>query len=215
MYYQSPEWNTAAVGPTKRVRADELIHRLRERFAPRRVPASRSRQVVSRGKPAALEFLALLAARWQADLAQPGIVRQRKTEGPTGQRLPMPKRWRSGIAGRLGVGGTNVIAAYEDSMHWTLKEAQLPDNVDPLDSKLESAEERARIARVFERGLTKPSGYVLPIQRWQSRAGQGWGQRSVEIPPPAIVPDPRRFHRSVIDCLWRRCPGFRRKPIRR
>ncbi len=31
--YQSPEWNTAAVGPTKRVRADELIHRLRERFA--------------------------------------------------------------------------------------------------------------------------------------------------------------------------------------
>ncbi len=50
-----------------------------------------------------------------------------------------------------------MIAAYEDSMHWTLKEAQLPDNVDPLDSKLESAEERARIARVFERGLTKPS----------------------------------------------------------
>src|SRR6266849_5495450 len=32
--YQSEEWNTAAFGPTKRIRADELIRRLQDRFAP-------------------------------------------------------------------------------------------------------------------------------------------------------------------------------------
>ncbi len=170
--YQSPEWNTAAVGPTKRVRADELIHRLRERFALGGFLHH------GQGKWYPGESL----PRWSFSLywrrdgkpiwRNPALFASEKPKTPA--TIADAEAVASGIAGRLGVGGTNVIAAYEDSMHWTLKEAQLPDNVDPLDSKLESAEERARIARVFERGLTKPSGYVLPIQRWQSRAGQGW-----------------------------------------
>ncbi|MBU2329219.1 MAG: transglutaminase family protein, partial [Alphaproteobacteria bacterium] len=45
----------------------------------------------------------------------------------------------------------------------------------PSNSKLESPEERARIAKVFERGLTTPTGYILPVQAWNAKAaGRRW-----------------------------------------
>src|SRR4029079_10585763 len=44
------------------------------------------------------------------------------------------------------------------------KEAALPVNVDPADSKLSDPGERSRMARVFDEGLNKPKGFVLPIQ---------------------------------------------------
>ena len=63
--------------------------------------------------------------------------------------------------------------AYEDATYWMMREQDLPFNVDPADSRLEDAEERARIARTFTRGLSTPSGFVLPVQRWQA-AASGW-----------------------------------------
>src|SRR6185437_11702082 len=50
----------------------------------------------------------------------------------------------------------------------------LPANVDPFDSRLEDAGERARLARIFEQGLDAAVGHVLPIAQradesaWQS-----------------------------------------------
>src|SRR5271157_5512126 len=79
------------------------------------------------------------------------------------------------IAGELGVDPTYIAPAYEDPAEWIVKEGNLPENVTPENSKLKDPEERQRIARVFARGLTEPSGYVLPIQRWQAQAsGPHW-----------------------------------------
>lgn len=59
---------------------------------------------------------------------------------------------------------------YEDPAAYMLREADLPPNVDPIDNKLEEPEERARLVRVFEQGLSTATAYVLPIQAQQARA---------------------------------------------
>jgi uncharacterized protein (DUF2126 family)/transglutaminase-like putative cysteine protease len=170
--YQSAEWNTAAVGPTKRMRADELIHRLRDKFAPGGFLHH------GQGKWYPGESLPRwsFSLYWRRDgkpvwhnpalFARETPVDKASSRGAEAVAL--------GIANRLGIGGEHVIAAYEDPAYWIVKEADLPFNVDPIDSRLESPEDRARIRKVFERGLGKPTGFVMPIQRWQARAGQGW-----------------------------------------
>ena len=62
-----------------------------------------------------------------------------------------------------------VMPAFEDPAQWIIRESSLPENVTPENSKLKDPEERLRIARVFGRGLTEPSGFVLPIQPWQAK----------------------------------------------
>jgi len=170
--YESAEWNTAAVGPTKRVRGDDLIRRLKARFAPGGFLH------YGQGKWYPGESLPrwTFSLYWRRDgkpvWRNDALVAREGYKAPTS--VDGAKAFSTGIAGRLGVGSEYVHPAYEDPAHWIIKEAQLPVNVDPLDSKLEDKEERARIARVFGRGLGTAVGFVLPIQRWNARAGKGW-----------------------------------------
>ena len=72
---------------------------------------------------------------------------------------------------RLQVNKSFIIAAYEDVFYYLLQERRLPVNVDPLDPKLANPLERARLAAVFEEGLDKLTGYVLPLRRIPTRSG--------------------------------------------
>ena len=80
-------------------------------------------------------------------------------------RCPISPRSASACSGSSGLSTDYVAPAYEDPAEWIVKEANLPENVSPQNSKLKDPVERLRLARVFARGLTEPSGYVLPIQR--------------------------------------------------
>jgi len=169
--YEAAEWNTAAVGPTKRALADELIRRLRDRFAPGGMLH------YGQGKWYPGESLPrwTFSLYWRKDgrpiWRDEALIARETSAAATGEDA---QRLLSGVAERLGFGPDYAQPAYEDPGHWLLKEGELPENVDVSNPKLESAEERARILRVFERGLTKPSSYVLPVQRWNAEAGAGW-----------------------------------------
>ena len=171
--FESAEWNTAAVGPTKREKADALIRRLRERFAPGGFLH------YGQGKWYPGETLPrwTFSLYWRTD-GEPVWRDPSLIAAETAGANPAPAeagRLMTEIARELGIEAEMVAEAYEDPAEWLLKEGKLPDNVDPSNSKLEDAEERSRIARVFERGLTAPSGYVLPVQRWNAAAsGPRW-----------------------------------------
>ena len=171
--YESAEWNTDAVGPTKRTLADALIRRLRDRFAPGGFLH------YGQGKWYPGETLPrwTFSLYWRRD-GKP-VWRDAALIAPerrdTGAGKAQAQALLAGIATELGVGQEYIAPAYEDPAEWIVKEGNLPENVTPENSKLKDPEERQRIARVFARGLTEPSGFVLPIQRWQAQAsGSHW-----------------------------------------
>ncbi|KJF69679.1 transglutaminase family protein [Rhizobium nepotum] len=171
--FESEEWNTDAVGPTKREKADALIRRLRERFAPGGFLH------YGQGKWYPGESLPrwTFSLYWRKDglpiWQNPALIAEE--DANTGVEAQDAQKLLSGIATHLGVEPDLVLPAYEDPAEWIIKEGSLPDNVDPSNSKLKDPEERNRIARVFERGLTTPTGYILPVQAWNAKAdGKGW-----------------------------------------
>ncbi|MBB4197859.1 IMP dehydrogenase [Rhodoblastus sphagnicola] len=165
--YQAPEWNTEAVGPTKRTISDELIRKLRDAFAPNGFLH------YGQGKWYPGESLPrwTFSLYWRKD-GEPIwrnidlIARENPTEKATPEQA---QAICTAIAEILEITPDHVVPAYEDPAEWVLKEADLPVNVTPGDSKLAEPEERARFARVFDHGLNVPTGYVLPVQRWNSQ----------------------------------------------
>ncbi|MGQ0503326.1 MAG: transglutaminase family protein [Panacagrimonas sp.] len=161
---QGAEWNTAAVGPMKEGLANTLIRRLKERFAPGGL------LTFGQGKWYPGETL----PRWSYSLYWRGdgkpIVRGELADGSAPVNPDSARALARAIAERLEVNPDNVVPGYEDAFYYLHRERRLPDNVTAELSKLKDPEERARLTRVFSRGLDTPKGYALPVQRWQSRA---------------------------------------------
>lgn len=169
--FEAAEWNTEAVGPTKRIFADNLIRRLQAKFAPGGFLH------YGQGKWYRGETLPrwTFSLYWRRDgkaiWHNPALIASEVAIGATKKQAGA---LLGAIASNLGVPSDYILQAYEDPAEWIIKESNLPENVTPENSKLKDPEERNRIARVFGHGLTEPSAYVLPVQRWQSRAGKTW-----------------------------------------
>ena len=136
-----------------------------------RPAALRAGQMVSRRKPAALGVRPVLAQGRRADLEEFRSDRDDRGAAQGADRRRRALRGRHGGETRRRCRISSCRRS-KIPAHWLQKEAGLPPNVDPSDSKLSDPEERARMARVFDQGLNVPRGFVLPIQRWNADASK-------------------------------------------
>jgi uncharacterized protein (DUF2126 family) len=167
------EWNTDALGPTKRVRAANLLAKLKSKYAPQGFLH------YGQGKWYPGEQLPRwsLGCWWRRDgepiWTDPSLFADESVNyGATEFKA---QRFLAGVAARLGLDAQHIFPAYEDAWYYLWRERRLPTNVDPFDSRLDDPEERARLAKVFGQGLDKAVGYVFPVarnfggqQRWQT-----------------------------------------------
>jgi uncharacterized protein (DUF2126 family)/transglutaminase-like putative cysteine protease len=170
--YQSAEWNTAALGPTKRARADELIRRLRQRCA----PGGLLHYGQGKWYPGEPQPRWAFGLYWRRDgkptwhnaaLIAPETVTHRPRDGDA-------QRFTQALARRLGLDAAYAQPAFEDPLERMRKEGELPDNIEPSDAKIDEPVERGRIIRGFERQLGTPAGYVLPVQCWAAQGRKRW-----------------------------------------
>jgi uncharacterized protein (DUF2126 family)/transglutaminase-like putative cysteine protease len=172
--FDEPEWNTDALGPTKQRLAAQLMGRLRALWA----PGSALQNVSGKHYPGEQLPRWALYAHWRAD-GEPVWRTQEllATEEDTDTATPADAaRFCAALAERLQVDPSLINPAYEDTDYYLWREHRLPANVVAEDAKLADEMERARLARVFGRGLDTSVGSVLPLRRavrddvriWQS-----------------------------------------------
>ena len=162
------EWNTTAMGPTKRLLAADLYHRLREKYG------AHGLMHFGQGKWYPGEQLPRwsLNAFWRRD-GEPiwrdaGLYADERN--PAGADTRLANRFLRGVAERLAVDPKYVFEAFEDTFYYLWREHRLPVNVDPFDSRLADPMERERLMRVFSHGLHNPVGSVLPVARGDNGA---------------------------------------------
>ncbi|RZL94846.1 MAG: transglutaminase family protein [Variovorax sp.] len=174
----APEWNTDALGPTKRGYATELVHKLRAEYG------QGGFLHFGQGKWYPGEQLPrwALSIFWRADgqtlWHNPALLADERV--PTHYTSEDARRFTSVLAHKLGLTDRFVQPGYEDVYYYLWRERRLPVNVDPFESKLDDEMERVRLRRVFTQKLDAAIGYMLPIEASNADAdapalsGPGW-----------------------------------------
>jgi uncharacterized protein (DUF2126 family) len=172
---EGPEWNMTADSPQKRRLAGTLLRRLSHCYG------NGALLHFGQGKWYPGESLPrwALGCYWRKDgepiWRKPELI---AADGPDHRGTAATAlAFIKNLAERLHLRSDNIVPGYEDTWYYLWKERRLPVNVDPLKSNLENEEERKRLARIFERGLSQVVGYALPIRpiysdgtttRWES-----------------------------------------------
>ena len=180
---EGAEWNTAALGPLKWQRSNELLERLWGHFAAGGVLQH------GQGKWYPGEPLPrwALGCTWRED-GQP-IWKDRTLLAVTApQKAPADddaQRFVKHLADALAVATDCVIPAYEDTTFYLWKEGKLPIEGDILKVDFFEKLERERLQRLLLKNINQPVGAVLPLafsperKRWISNRWRFRNERLV------------------------------------
>nr|WP_299417892.1 transglutaminase family protein [uncultured Emticicia sp.] len=166
--FESPEWNSTADGPLKRKLAYDLALRLKKRFA------HGGLLHFGQGKwyPGELFPSWQYALYWRKDglpiWKNDDLVAK---EGETKFTFHAAESFAIELTKYLGIDPKNLMPTYEDPIYWALEEGKLPLNLDPLAVDLKDSIQRHTLAKLLEKGLNNPSGFVLPV-KWEHEAAR-------------------------------------------
>lgn len=200
------EWTIAALGPTKWAAGDRIARRLLAKWAPGGLLAHGQgkwypgeelpRWAIgihwrTDGKPLwrDLKRLATVSAPpYRPGRVAPPVgpikpakgvvirpVRAEPTDGDTAAAA-----FADALCAELAVPREHAMPAFEDAWYQLWHERRLPEGVDPLDERLGSDDERARLARLLDDDTRQqPVAWVLPLRPvsdgWQSSS---WHMRN-------------------------------------
>ena len=168
---EGDEWNTEAMGPTKRILSADLMDKLRAKYG------QGGLLHYGQGKWYPGEQL----PRWSLNLywrkdkepiwTHPELFASEHSDYKATE--VEARKLLVGVAKRLGVDAQHVFPAHEDVWYYLWRERKLPTNVDPFDARLADPLERERLRKVFSQGLDKVVGHVFPVARRESRHASG------------------------------------------
>ncbi|BBE50988.1 hypothetical protein OYT1_ch1434 [Ferriphaselus amnicola] len=156
------EWNYTALSDKKRELAGDLLTRLQGHFAPG------SLLHFGQGKWYPGEPLPrwALGCYWRTDgkplWSKQELLVTAQEEGAHNTADAL--RFIQQLATQLSLDPRFVIPAYEDVTQILDLEQRWPENLDPLQADLKQSDERRRLAKLIERGLGEPVGFVLPLK---------------------------------------------------
>ena len=194
------EWNTAALGDTKRLLAGELLQRLKNRFAPGALLHYGQGKLYP-GEPLPRWSL---GCYWRTDgvpiWENPDLIADEARD--YGHTPADAHRFITTLAERLGVDPACAQPAYEDVYYYLWREQQLPVNLDPRKNNLDDPVERHRLTQVFDRGLNQVVSYVLPLKAQQAAGAGECRPQPVDQRPLGTAP------REPLPSAWRLVGGL-------